>query len=68
LFFFFTGTEEESSGESSEYEKSLANIASGLGHGEPDYFFGDGDTENLTYSDGLNVRSSEVRFPVCHFT
>lgn len=56
-----TGTEEDSSGESSEYEKSLANIASGQGHGEPDFFFGDGigGTEQLTYSDNFNVRNSE---------
>lgn len=55
----FSGTEEDSEGESSEYEKNLANIASGLGH-NGDFFFGDGDNETLSYSLGINVRNGEV--------
>ncbi|PVD30506.1 hypothetical protein C0Q70_09773 [Pomacea canaliculata] len=52
-----TGTEDESDGESSEYEKKMSNIASGHGT-SGDFFFGDGDTDVVPYTLGINVHST----------
>ncbi|KAK7484912.1 hypothetical protein BaRGS_00023832 [Batillaria attramentaria] len=53
-----TGSDDDSEGESSEYEKNLANIASGLGH-NGDFFFGDGDADIVPYSLGMSIRGNE---------
>lgn len=53
-----TGSDDDSDGESSEYDKNLANIASGLGH-NGDFFFGDGDADIEPYSLRMNLRGSE---------
>ena len=60
------GSEEDSSVESSEYEKNLANIASCLCHWG-DFFFGVGDTDELTYPIGLSVQGNEVSLSLSHY-